>query len=368
MNHGRLMSLVLACIPLALPIRLGASTIYQITDLGVLAGGSVSSATSISSSGLVAGYGDTSSATSEPFLWSSGVGLSGLNVGSALALGRGVNTSGKVVGYQLSADLSTTYAFSANGAGTALIPTLGGANNLATAINDSDTVVGYSDTADGSQIAFSYHGATLSSLGLLPGGTTSAAYAINASGVIAGQADAADGSFHAVVSNGGVWTDLGVPFGYASSGATAIAGSGRVAGTLTNELGATMGFVWTPSEPTGMTLLGALTPGGDSQAYGVNSSGLVVGTSDGVAFLFDANGIENLNTLLDPKSSGWELESATAINDLGQIVGTGYYDDALHGFLLEPVTSPVPEPAGATSASAGRRLPCWRRGPRKERS
>jgi len=140
MNHGRLVSLVLVGIPLALSIRLEASTIYRITDLGVLPGGSVSSATSISSNGLVAGYGDTASAASEPFLWSSGAGLSGLNIGSVLALGWGVNASRKVVGYQLSADLSTTNAFTANGASAALIPTLGGANNLATAINDGGTV------------------------------------------------------------------------------------------------------------------------------------------------------------------------------------------------------------------------------------
>jgi probable HAF family extracellular repeat protein len=368
MNHGRFVSLVSACFLFALPIRLGASAIYQITDLGVLPGGSVSSATAISSNGLVAGYGDATSLISQPFLWSSGAGLSGLNVGSPLAEALGVNASGTVAGYLLSSDLSTTSAFTTNGASTALIPTLGGANNVATAINDSGTVVGYSDTADGSQIAFSYDGSTLSSLGLLPSGTTSAAYAINASGVIAGQADAADGSFHAVVSSGGTWTDLGIPTGYASSDATAIANSGYVAGTLTDGLGASMGFLWTPSDPTDMTLLGALTVGGDSQAYGVNSSGLVVGTSDGVAFLFDSTGIQDLNTLLDPASTGWELESATAINDLGQIAGTGYYGGAMHGFLLDPETSPVPEPAGATLASVGLLLAaCWRRRSRKER-
>jgi len=369
MDNKHFVSLVWACILLALPMSLGASTIYGITDIGVLPGGSVSSATAISSNGLVAGYGDTAGAYSQPFLWSSGAGLVGLNVNSSFALAQAVNASGTVVGYQFSADLSTTSAFITNGSSTTLIPTLGGSNNAATAINDNGAVVGYSDTADGSRIAFSYDGSTLSSLGLLPGGTTSAAYAINQSGVIVGQADDADGSFHAVVAGGGTWTDLGVPFGYASSDATAIAASGYIAGTFADEFGASMGFLVAPSDPTAMILLGALMPGGDSQTYGINSSGLAVGSSDGVAFLFDATGIHDLNALLDSTSAGWNLESAMAINDLGQIAGTGYYNGALHGFLLDPEASPSPEPASALLAGAGILLAaCWRRRSRKEKA
>jgi probable HAF family extracellular repeat protein len=258
--------------------------------------------------------------------------------------------------------------FITKGSSTMLIPTLGGANNVATAINDSGTVVGYSDTADGSRIAFRYDGSSVTSLGVLAGGTTSAASAINQSGVMAGQADAADGSFHAVVSSGGTWADLGILAGYASSDATAIANSGYVAGTLADEFGGTMGFLWTPSNPSAATLLGALTPGGDSQAYGVNSSGLVVGSSDGVAFVYDSTGIQDLNTMLDSTSTDWDLESAMAINDLGQIAGTGYYGGAMHGFLLDPETSSVPEPASAPLAGASLMLAAyWRRHSRKER-
>jgi probable HAF family extracellular repeat protein len=41
----------------------------------------------------------------------------------------------------------------------------------------------------------------------------------------------------------------------------------------------------------------------------------------------------DLNTLVDP-NSGWTLTAATAINDNGDIVGTGILDGQVHSFLL----------------------------------
>jgi len=101
---------------------------------------------------------------------------------------------------------------------------------------------------------------------------------------------------------GGVWTDLGVLAGYQSGNATAISNADQVAGTLDDGYGGSMAFLWTA--PDRMISLGALTAGGDSQAYGVNSAGSVVGTSDGVAFLYSNSVMYDLNTLLDPSSTG----------------------------------------------------------------
>ena len=351
---------LLVCVALGLPLGLRAGTIYDITDLGVLPGGSYSAATAIGSNGLVAGYGDDGSGNTNPFLWSAASGLFELTIDSVLAESFGVNASGTAVGYQLNGDF-TMSAFLANAAGSTTIPTLGGSNNAATAINDGGTVVGYSDTAGGSQLAFRYSGgASSTSLGVLPGGSNSAAYAINQSGAIAGAADDSNGAFHAVVYTGGAWIDLGIPNGYVSSAAAAISNSGLVAGTLADPYGATMGFLWSPSDPGVMTLLGALTPGGDSQAYGVNSSGVVVGSADGVALLYDGSGIYDLNTLLGASSTGWKLEAATAIDDAGQIVGYGEYNGAAHGFLLDPESTP--EPSSALLVVAGLFLTAsWRR-------
>jgi probable HAF family extracellular repeat protein len=273
-------------------------------------------------------------------------------VDSQYAFGTGVNAAGVVVGYEFSSDFSVFQAFVNDGSGATYIPTLsGGANNAATGINNSGTIVGYSETtsAGGNDEAFSYSGGLLTGLGTLPGGTTSQANAINGSGEIVGESDSLDSSdLHPAIWIGSGWTDLGVfSNDYLSGAANAISNADQVAGTLNAASGGgSMGFLWTASG--GMTLLGALTSGGDSQAYGVNSAGTVVGTSDNVAFLYSNAVMYDLNTLLDSSSTGWQLDEAMAINDQGQIVGTGLYgeDEQQRAFLLTPITSSdVPEPA-----------------------
>ncbi len=80
----------------------------------------------------------------------------------------------------------------------------------------------------------------------------------------------------------------------------------------------------------------------------------------------------DLNALI-PKS-GWTLESATAINDKGQILGYGFGPDGRRDtFLLTPTSEPppiapqVPEPstlvffALAAAGMAVRRARCRRR-------
>lgn len=81
----------------------------------------------------------------------------------------------------------------------------------------------------------------------------------------------------------------------------------------------------------------------ESSALDVNNTGLIVGHAKGpagtTAFLHLAGGWLNLNSrLID--GAGWWLESATAINDRGVIVGTGVLDGAARAFLLEPASLP----------------------------
>src|SRR5262249_38278489 len=82
-------------------------------------------------------------------------------------------------------------------------------------------------------------------------------------------------------------------------------------------------------------------PGGtQSLAFGINNLGQVVGATDSVerrlqAFLYDGNKMNNLNRLL-PAGSGWELVTAKAINDRGQIVGEGIIKGERHAFILSP--------------------------------
>jgi len=54
------------------------------------------------------------------------------------------------------------------------------------------------------------------------------------------------------------------------------------------------------------------------------------------AFLWSrTQGFRDLNSFL-PADSGWKLKSAVAINDRGEIVGSGIWLGAPHGFLLAP--------------------------------
>jgi probable HAF family extracellular repeat protein len=88
-----------------------------------------------------------------------------------------------------------------------------------------------------------------------------------------------------------------------------------------------------------MTDLGTLG-GNTSVAYGINDSGHVVGYSltagyASRAFLYDADGMTDLNTLIPP-GSGWTLLQAADINELGQIVGHGMIGGQKHACLLKP--------------------------------
>jgi probable HAF family extracellular repeat protein len=109
--------------------------------------------------------------------------------------------------------------------------------------------------------------------------------------------------------------------------------------------------------------LGILPGDLESAANDLNASGVVVGDS-GIdiynssaqrkGFVYDGrmkdlNHLIPLNSNLTPVSSGWVLDRAIAINDKGQIVGTGTVDKLIvetgkiekqrHGYLLNPILS-----------------------------
>ena len=106
-----------------------------------------------------------------------------------------------------------------------------------------------------------------------------------------------------------------------------------------------------------LTILPTLEGGLRSAAYAVNDYNQVVGTSETLvgsstvyhAFLWN-QAEDTLVNLNDWAADGWILSSATAINDNGDIVGTGYLNGVPHGFLLtsgatsEPLPAPIQEP------------------------
>jgi len=134
--------------------------------------------------------------------------------------------------------------------------------------------------------------------------------------------------------------DLGSLPGWANSYAYSINGQGEVAGSVSDANDDTDGvervshaaaFLWRGGR---MISLGRLP---HSEAFGINDSTAIVGTSDAHAFLWTQGKMLDLNACL-PAASGWTLEEARAINNRGQIVGSGRMQGQEHMFLLTPTT------------------------------
>jgi probable HAF family extracellular repeat protein len=175
------------------------------------------------------------------------------------------------------------------------------------------------------------------------GGSYSEAYGINDAGQVVGYSETASGETHAFVAENGVMTDLGT-LGGAYSYANGINNAGQVVGGASIASGDFHAFLWKNGEMTDLGTLG----GSFSEAYGVNDTAQVVGWSDTAsgelrAFLWENGVMADLNSLLDPADAAvWTLTIAYAINDAGQIVGTGLFGDQDRAFLLTPVVVPLP--------------------------
>jgi len=81
--------------------------------------------------------------------------------------------------------------------------------------------------------------------------------------------------------------------------------------------------------------------GARSVAYDINTAGQVVGEAETIhgvmhAFRWSDGVMVDLNRLLPPGADGWELITAKAINDRGEIVGQGRFQGSLRAFLLSP--------------------------------
>ena len=117
---------------------------------------------------------------------------------------------------------------------------------------------------------------------------------------------------------------------------------GQIVGSTTAPARRNALIYWTSPTDQNPQLLPDLFPNANSfsDAFGMNSSGQIVGNSGGQAALWKDGKVTNLNTVI-PANSGWTLDSATAINDQGWIVGTGSILDAggTHAgvaFLIKP--------------------------------
>jgi probable HAF family extracellular repeat protein len=225
---------------------------------------------------------------------------------------------------------------------------LAGANAAAANdVNDAGVIVGGSgSTSTGTYFrAVRWTNGVIQDLGALPGDARSYAYAINSLGQVVGSGYARNHFHERAFLYTTSMTDLGT-LGGSASVAYDINDAGVVVGQAdpSGDTGA-HAFRWSNGVMHDLGTLG----GANSVAYGINNAGQVVGQSQtasgaGHAFLYENGVMTDLNDLIDP-ASGWVLLYANAINESGQIVGSGLINGQQHGFLL----GSIPEPSGVSA-------------------
>ena len=308
----------------------GAGTIYNVTDLGSL-GGSYASASGLNQQGQAVGAATDPWGNLHALLFNKN-GMSNLTPNQGAAFG--INNAGAIVGteYVQGQTYATVWQDGSK-------EHVAGAGSWATAINENGDVAGML-TLNNQGRAFVTQDGQVSILGSPQGSQWSSAYAINNSGEAAGYAMVGSG-FEAIA-----WSPQGNPttlggLGGQSSYAMGMNDEGDVVGHAQVSSGYMHAFLW-----NGLAMQDLGTLGGTSSyAYGINNEDQAVGystLSDGAshAFLYSGGVLFDLNNLIGD-NLGWTLDAAYAVNDAGQIVGTGKLNGIEHAFLLDaaPVVS-----------------------------
>lgn len=359
-------NLLLAFVVAALATSAGAQA-YTVTNFGPFGTGTLSAATDVNASGVVAGYATpTPTAPTRVGRYEAGT-LSNLGLPAATRAtwGWGINDAGDVAGSGIT-NGGTGNAFVYRNGTFTLLPTLGGSSAGARDINNAGFVTGQANLADNTGHAFRYdlNTGTMTDLGTL-GGLTSTGMAINASGWVAGTSDVSTTSYstRAFIARPGQ-AMFGFGLGGDFSSAQDINDAGKVVGqsSLLNDNTVRHAFFFTGEAVVDLGTLGGHT----STAYGLNDFDVIVGTSlkadnnTFYAFIYQNGVMTDLNTLIAP-DSGWVLNYAEAINNAGVIVGTGTFAGQQRGFILTPAAIPEPSSYAALAGVAALALAGFRR-------
>jgi probable HAF family extracellular repeat protein len=312
-----------------------------VVDLGVLPGGTGigtrGEARAINDKGEVVGGTNAADGQEHAFLWTQAGGMEdlGLLAGGLVSSADGINEAGEVVGYsQTGASFAHAFLWSPTTGMRDLGTLPGGAGSQAFAINETHQVTGYSFNAGGEErpVVWSASGA-IQDLGTPPGSVLAFAADINESGQVAGFGIAPTGS----PSRGFLWTEadgfqlIGTLPGGSESVASALNDLAQVVGLAKVADGENHAFLWSAND--GIRDLGTLSGSPFSGALGINNAGQVVGFDAATGFIWsEAEGMQPL-----PPLPGGAFASAFDINNRGQIVGTGQTaDGAFHAVLWTP--------------------------------
>ena len=298
---------------------LSSISFCQVIDLGTLGGETY--ATAINDSGQVVGYSRVGNDL-HAFIWQEGsiqdlnIPVASLDGGQVSAQAFGISNSGQVIGN------AGQYAFLwLNGITTILPPNTN--RSGAYCINNFNQIVGEADTGPNNFYeAVYWQNGSFNSLGIIGN-----ANANNDNGQIL-YYKWEDGSYW-LWQNGN-----NIPIGTSSNVyyASDINNLAQVVGGSINGW-----FLWENGTLTAIPISGGATA--------INDSGDVVGGGpQGHPYLF-RNGIAvDLNTLIDP-SSGWVLNTAIGINNVGDVIGQGTLGGQERAYLINigfKVTNPKP--------------------------
>ena len=313
---------------------------YTITELPPPPGATWAEVTGINDHGQVAGFAYYPSQTTRPLTWEEGVPrliagtedwysgyAGGINTHGHVAVGwwdgqshrslvltkpggehvlrppspptlgrvRGLNDDDHAVGYMTDDVPGMTRAVLWRSRALIDLGISGELGTEAYDIDNADRIVGVR-VSDRIARPFRWHHGLLVWLDSLHAGHDAAAVALNNHGHAVGGAVASDGSNRAVLWSGAVAIDLGTLLGKRSSNASDINDAGQIVGT----------------------------------AFGDGAS----------AVLWQDGQIQDLNDFV-ASDSAWHLNAATWINNEGQIVGAGVFEDRAATFLLTPVPEPT---------------------------
>lgn len=332
-------------------------TLYRITDLGALSNAvrPASAAYGLNNAGHVVGttHIDDEFNRHHAFFWSPETGMKAIDPfksGFTIAA-RGINDHDQVVGIGYldpHSSIIRGFRWTAAGGISELAPVIDGVRTEALAINDSGVSTGSSSGLTGGTLHIVRWPAT--------GGPQTIAtsdgygYAINSSGHIAG-----DSGGRAFIWRPGSGTTL---LSTLPSQALGINDLDQVVGYTATDT--PIGAIQHPTlwKPDGTTIDLGVLPNCDaagSYASDINNLGQVIGNCanfGSTPFIWSStHGMHSLLSLVDPadplRARLDRIEAAAAINDKGQIVGTGVFylgdgpNTVFHALLLTPLTPPL---------------------------
>lgn len=341
---------------------------YSVTDLGVLPATASSTAAGLNDRGEVVGYCSSGSMNTIGFVWRTGVmtGVGKLPKGNYSSV-TAINAFGFTAGDGDTGNFRPQSWVNTGAGLNNFFPNNGG-NTHVISLSDSGVIGGYY-TKSLSGATSSWRGAVwipdpkdsrkykMTDLPVLYGpdptfkGTTALPSGFNQAGQAAGYATNEVIGQHAAFWNNDAahsLVDLGTLPGDWSSIAWGINDLGEVVGESHPPFGSRPTLWDSDTAHTAYAL--SLLPGDNyGSATAINHLGQIVGWSAYAIpgtwnvgpsrwVIWRDGGVYELRSLLDPVTgAGWSITSVAAINNLGQIVGTGIHNGQSRAFLLTPV-------------------------------